>query len=639
MFKLNNKGFAFSTILYGLMLMAVMVVVVIMSLMQTNRLTNKRFVENIENELNRFSLTESTFNGNILNEGQEYIVPMGQSGWYKIELWGAQGQNSGGLGSYTSGMIWLKENTHLYFYVGKQGSTFNGGGNKVGSGYLGGGATDVRLSNGQWDSSLNKRIMVAAGGGGGSTGGAGGTILGLNGTGANAGTGALQNSGSFGKGVSGSGTDGSGGGGGYYGGNGSSGAGGGGGGSSYISGYAGVYTNGAAATTATYYTPTAEEALNTPAYFINGVMLPGVRKGDGLARIEKVISTTNVYSASVVPAILNNKIYNTTFRYVKDCISGTKKIDTATSSATVSPATWKGIQVIKNGKNIAYNTSMMIEGTSDEKKTVIGQGLIATGAATKVTAASTGEKCMIVDLGTSVSNVSEIAVWHDFDTYGGFVNFDTGINAINHHLYIGNSLASMVEVTTGSAESLQSAESYNGFHYSAWQPDSTINGIEDGTYYIMSAASDNLFATYSAVGANADFYMFNGSAKQQWNIKKTDASGHYLITTVDGGFPLQVMDGTNYDNSYIGVNYLDGYYEWNQWFIKPAGNGMYYIYANIHDQLGVAKDTYLGMAYDDNWFYNAQKTLKSRTLVAPSSADHNGAKNRMMRVKILAVNY
>lgn len=634
MFKLDNKGFAFSTILYGLMLMGVMIIIVIMSLMQTNRITNKKFVENIESELNRFSLTESTFNKvSYSDKGQEYIVPMGQSGWYKIELWGAQGGNNGGLGAYTSGLIWLRENTHLYFYVGKLGDTFNGGGDKAASGSIGGGATDVRLASGEWDDSLDKRIMVAAGGGGGSTGGDGGTIIGLSGTGTGAGAGGKQISDNshFGQGISGSGTNGSGGGGGYYGGNGSSGSGGGGGGSSYISGYAGVYTKGVTGKDATYYHGTAEETSYTPGYFINGVMIPGVRRGDGAARIEKVISAS---SAIEIPSELNSKIYNTSFRYIKDCISGTKEIDTSTSSNTISASTWKGIQVIQNGKNIAYDKTMKIDNAGDDKKSSIGLGKIEVGSATKATATGSGEKCMVVDLGASVSNVSEIAVWHDFDTY----NYDTGINAINHHLYIGNNLSSMIEITTGIANSLESAETYNGFHYSSWQTDTTLNSLDDGTYYIMSAASDNLFASYNAVDLNADFLLFNGSAKQQWNIKKTGVDT-YLVTTVDGGHPLQVMDGTHYDNSYIGVKKLDGYYQWNQWFIKPAGNGMYYFYTTITDQAGVSKSSYLGMSFDDNKFYNTPKTLRSRTFVAPENDNHKGAINRLMKVRLLSVNY
>lgn len=143
------------------------------------------------------------------------------AGSYKMELWGAQGNYGGtdnmpasqaGKGAYTVGTIGLNQNDKLYIYVGEnnhsndysiENATFNGGGssislqNNVGYyGAAGGGATDIRLVNGNWNdnSSLNSRIMVAAGGGSGSSsvkdgsslslystkGGSGGTLVGEN---------------------------------------------------------------------------------------------------------------------------------------------------------------------------------------------------------------------------------------------------------------------------------------------------------------------------------------------------------------------------------------------------------------------------------------------------------------------------
>ncbi|WP_081657268.1 glycine rich domain-containing protein [Segatella albensis] len=112
---------------------------------------------------------------------------------YKIECWGASGGNYiddhsylQGKGAYTSGEISFSKDLLLYIYVGQKGlrsrpsfnqptnGTFNGGGGFVLMGYnadfnnsQGGGATDVRLQNGEWNTfnSLKSRIMVAAGGG------------------------------------------------------------------------------------------------------------------------------------------------------------------------------------------------------------------------------------------------------------------------------------------------------------------------------------------------------------------------------------------------------------------------------------------------------------------------------------------
>ena len=150
------------------------------------------------------------------DEPQKYIAPI--SGYYKIELWGAEGgapNNSklGGNGAYTSGNIWLNKDEVLWVYIGehREGNasqnyatyndssstgyvapSFNAGsvgGPKESSGYGGGGATDVRLVNGKWydETSLASRIMVAAGGGGavsyagGAYGGNGGALVGGNG--------------------------------------------------------------------------------------------------------------------------------------------------------------------------------------------------------------------------------------------------------------------------------------------------------------------------------------------------------------------------------------------------------------------------------------------------------------------------
>ena len=110
---------------------------------------------------------------------QSYTVPL--TGTYKIECWGAQGGSTyapGGKGGYTCGNLRLSKGIPLYIYVGPTTSgispVFNCGSSaSTGSSDVyvspGGGATDVRLQNGDWNdfNSLKSRIIVAAGGGGG----------------------------------------------------------------------------------------------------------------------------------------------------------------------------------------------------------------------------------------------------------------------------------------------------------------------------------------------------------------------------------------------------------------------------------------------------------------------------------------
>ena len=215
-----------------------------------------------------------------------------------MECWGAQGGGYstilGGKGAYCSGIFSISQATNIYVYVGCGGRAsstedisdiFNGGGSTIyqtafenkrwyGSG---GGATDIRLTNGDWNdfNSLKSRIMVAAGGGGiyyttesngaeSCNGGYGGALTGGNGTSlvtewGTGGTGGSQtsggydhglagathvpagiyNKGSFGKGGGGTGHPSAGGGSGWYGGGGSAHVNSGGGGSSFISGHTG----------------------------------------------------------------------------------------------------------------------------------------------------------------------------------------------------------------------------------------------------------------------------------------------------------------------------------------------------------------------------------------------------------------
>ena len=104
---------------------------------------------------------------------------------YIVECWGAEGNGSfGGKGAYTKGLISFPSSKLIYIYVGEQAKwrlanfnepqpgTFNGGGAmlipfKDANNATGAGATDIRLTNGNWDNfnSLKSRIMVAAGAG------------------------------------------------------------------------------------------------------------------------------------------------------------------------------------------------------------------------------------------------------------------------------------------------------------------------------------------------------------------------------------------------------------------------------------------------------------------------------------------
>lgn len=124
-------------------------------------------------------------------EVQTYEVQA--AGMYRLEVWGAYGgagknqlgqedetiKGKGGAGGYVSGYAYLNPGDVLYVYVGGSTTTgkggWNGGGdvwvspNNTGTAkYGGGGATDISIQGGAWDSEshLHSRLIVAAGGGG-----------------------------------------------------------------------------------------------------------------------------------------------------------------------------------------------------------------------------------------------------------------------------------------------------------------------------------------------------------------------------------------------------------------------------------------------------------------------------------------
>ena len=258
-----------------------------------------KFKENIG-----YTKTEFNYTGNY----QEYEIK--ETGYHKIQCWGADGGYSvgngrqranGGTGGYTSGIIYLEKGEKIYIYVGGHGEDatvgkdsqngYNGGGlgtwdhEDDETAGAGGGATDIRLVANEWNDfeSLKSRIMVAAGGGGASwetEGGAGGGLEGL--TNRKISVPGTQTSGyKFGIGQDGYGTgknDGVGGaGGGYYGGttsNYADGAEAGAGGSSYVSGYEGCNAISKDSTSENII-HTGQSIHYSNKKFINGIILDG----------------------------------------------------------------------------------------------------------------------------------------------------------------------------------------------------------------------------------------------------------------------------------------------------------------------------------------------------------------------------
>lgn len=505
---MNNKGFAVSTIVYGLSIMGILLVVLLMSVMSSNRSNSTQLVKSIEDELNRFSKTETTFQpsklSNGLPRGQTYTVPVGETGWYRIELWGSQGKSSGGKGSYTSGIIKLEDSRTLTFYVGD-----------------GGHATDVRILGGNYDdeNSYSTRIMVAAGGGKETTA-HGGTLCGYNVTltspGGTPTTQTLlgyQTTPSItaceigipftdktspgpqfsepNKVVAH----------GYilskenaY------------GGSSFISGYGGsnaltknqftgqpVYT---------HYNTTFKEDENRNEYVGDGkiyffrdpIMIPGVNVGEGKARIQRVLE------GDVDFPIRNPKLLNV--RYIRDCVQ---------DGATLNPGT------------LIYAV------------TLDGEGLAPT---VQSYTAPNPVQCKYVDLGVA-KNLAEISVFHNVKNK----------DYLTHQIFVSSDANTWIPIKNTAANKKSVTESISGTHISIYQPDAaptsdyTKSLPDTGNYYLMPVMSENeVLTAQEAADQNVLLAPFTGLNLQKWIIDKKEAG--YTITSLGTNHSFNIAGNT-----------------------------------------------------------------------------------------------
>lgn len=639
--KLNNNGFAISTVLYSLLIMVFLIVTLMMGIMASNRKSNRNLVETIEDELNRYNESATTFaykDGTTGEaEAQIYTVPSGQSGWYKIELWGASGGNvtsetgevrAGGKGAYTSGLIYLTENQKLYFYIGgtttNSNGGANGGGTGAGKGMGGGGSTDVRIKSGAWDNddSLRTRLMVAAGGGGaegfkqGAAGGDAGAVIGRPGQSniassdyTNAGYGSQKgpilvnwinlwekadkcNSGYISKdsdsvskiktacgklGLGGAATnnEGGGGGSGYFGG---------GAGSSDNSTVAGSGAGGSsfiAGYSGVKYSHRwtgYDEAVyftENSKIFIDGQMVEGVNEGNGKARIE-LVSTA---SQDAKPTVKNSKLSNV--RYIKSCTAGTTDDQTTVS--------WTEIVAMQNGSNLASNIGISnatgVSVSSTEKEKITDSDVDTLYSGTK-NASSTA--CITIDLG-STYNLDEIAVYHK----------PTEINkkSYKESLQVSANNRDWITLISSDGESLP--ENSSGIRYTAWDPNYQET-LPNGIYQVQSALSQvsrGLSAVNNNTGQKEDensdtlyserhvkLALFGGqSLSQDWSVTSLGGDVYRLVETASNR-ALQIKDSLG--TAGTAVNTSSGYgegqgYNWTQWHITSLGDGTYIIKADV----------------------------------------------------------
>ena len=552
--RVNNKGFAISTLIYGLSIIGILLITIIMTEMAAIRSNTKQITKNIEQDLNSFSKTAIVFgiseDENAYPKSQKYIVPRGQSGWYKIELWGSK------RGAYTSGIIKLEEGEVLYFYVGR-----------------GGKETDVRLKTGSYDSidSYQTRIMAAAGGavvgstfggalyGGWSNTKSVGGYIDSNGNLLPAGEGNPTNGSLIGypmsyalSSVTQSGLKSpvsqGGGGDGYEPSNTALV-----GGSSFISGYlgskaiiAGVMTD---QPTYKYKEYSYNESTDTHEYigsgtayyFIDGVMIPNVNQGDGKAKIEKVADTNG-------KTLKRKNTKLNAVSKIRDCYEN-----------EVANKDWV-VKVISNG--------IELQGTG-----------IKNG------------NCYEYTLTGGAKDIDEIAIWHPSIIGQNIKNHTVIINNSNEMAIKNKGLNHIGALDTNI--DLSTTETETGTRISAYQYDS-LETLPNGKYYIMPVLSENKVITDpkdTTLSVKIDYLM--GTLDQMWSVEKLSDGTSYKITNLST-FNALTLNGSNQVGDSIKTekfNIQNPTYSQNKqsWKIVSVGDGTYFIETSQNDNRIIAQ--------------------------------------------------
>lgn len=501
---MNNKGFAITTVIYGLSILGIMLIIVIMGSLSTNRSNIKSLSRDIDNELNFYSRASISYSYTEDNELQQFEVPVGQSGWYRIELWGASGNGtSGGKGAYVTGIVWLQEGQMFFIKVG--GSTEG----------KPGGSTDIRIIESNEKIGLASRLMVAAGGGT-AIHADGGTLCGYN-TDMFSSGGAIKadysldttkttnyfgtlypnkapkntdqclvgsknghfKSNDFEVSKSGDG---------YYVSNatGAEGY----GGASYISGYAGVKpitstdpTVRKTVISGVDYDDAGNQIIGEDTYdgydvnILDGLMVPGVKSGDGAAKIEKLSVDAEKYkngSFYYNPAnhrIRTNEIFNQ-IKQIKIC----------------SDSTINKVELLQDGEN-------------------------ELGYFTRTTGTDSELNCDIYSRSSANNYFDELVIWHEaWKDIGKELVYITYVKD-------GEDKTAKLDLTNRGTENL------DGIRLSAYQPNYYTGQLldpEGGNYYIFSVLSEN--KVVSAQQSNdSDFNPVKldglvGESRQKWSI-------------------------------------------------------------------------------------------------------------------------
>lgn len=136
---MNNKGFAVTTLIYGLSIMGIMIVMVILGTISVSRRNVRDISNQIEQDLLNYGKANVVYRGNSddeVKDSYKYSIPEGEAGFYRIEAWGPAGEDGGGgrgRGAYTTGIIFLEDNDELELIpgYGERDSVIRSGGEDI----------------------------------------------------------------------------------------------------------------------------------------------------------------------------------------------------------------------------------------------------------------------------------------------------------------------------------------------------------------------------------------------------------------------------------------------------------------------------------------------------------------------------
>ena len=113
---MNNKGFAITSVIYGLSILGMMIVFILMGTISSSRRNVTEQAKAVENFLVHLNQASAIINGN-----GSFKVPKGESGWYRFEAFGKK-ISDGTLGAYTTGIIYAEEGDTLFTKVTSDGT-------------------------------------------------------------------------------------------------------------------------------------------------------------------------------------------------------------------------------------------------------------------------------------------------------------------------------------------------------------------------------------------------------------------------------------------------------------------------------------------------------------------------------------